>query len=256
VGQRRKAIALEQLASFELGVLEAKTEWQGKWITADLPRYDLEAPVLSNAFWIHAGSIANQAAAARLVLNLPTNAMIRAASVDAAADGRITIYVNGQATRQGGTSRTAPLRAEITRQLVPGRNAIAIGSAAVRTAIRRDGDESGRNALCAHGLIELKDGRRIEIATGQAPDPQGDGIWKAAVAPEGDWFARDFDDSAWPAATSLGRYLDRPSRYSDNRLARAVLATNFRGEREHSQGTFVCDGAGSIRGIAQRTSHR
>jgi alpha-L-rhamnosidase len=126
------------VVSFELGLVNPKTEWQGKWITAGLPRNDLEASVLPNAFWINAGSIANQAAAVRFVLNLSSNEPIRAAAIDAAADSRITIYVNGQPTRQGGSSRTAPLHADITGQLVPGRNVIAIGSAAVRTAVRRD----------------------------------------------------------------------------------------------------------------------
>ena len=201
------------IASFELGLLEPRTEWRGKWLTADLPRYDLEGSVLSNAFWINAGSSANQAAAVRWVLNLPSDQAIRTAAVDATADGRITLYVNGQATRQGSTSRTAPLHADITSQLVPGRNVIAIGSAAVRTAVRKDRNERGRNAICARGRIELRDGRQIEFDTGGAP-----GTWKAAVAPAGDWFAPDFDDSAWPAATLLGRYRDLPSRYCDNTL--------------------------------------
>jgi alpha-L-rhamnosidase len=198
------------VGSFELGLLDPKTEWQGKWITADLPRYDLEASVLSNAFWINAGSTANQAAAVRFVLNLPRDEVVRAAVIDATADGRITIYINGQATRQGASSRTAPLHADIRGQLVPGRNVIAIGSAAVRTAVRKDRNESGRNAVCARGLIELKGGKRLELNTGES--------WKAAVAPEGDWFARDFNDFAWPSATTLGRYIDQPSRYCDNTL--------------------------------------
>jgi alpha-L-rhamnosidase len=228
------------VASFELGLLNSETEWDGKWITADLPRYDLEASVLSNAFWINAGSVASQPAAVRFELNLPADAAIRAAAVDAAADGRVTIYINGLATRQGSSSRTAPLHADISRQLVPGRNVIAIGSAAVRTAVRRDRSESGRNAICARGLIELRNGKLVEFDTGAVPihepglpghraasppqpsppkeERETSGSWKAAVAPEGNWFARDFDDSAWPAATILGRYSDLPSRYCDNTL--------------------------------------
>jgi alpha-L-rhamnosidase len=198
------------VASFELGLLHSEKEWQAKWITADLPRYDLEASVLSNAFWINAGSTANQAAAARFVLDLPGDAVVRAAAIDAAADGRVTIYVNGKPTRQGSSSRTAPLYADVSGQLVPGRNVIAIGSAAVRTAVRRDRNESGRNAICAHGWIELRYGKRVEIDTGRA--------WKAAIAPDGDWFVRDFNDSAWPAATVLGPYGEQGSRYCDNTL--------------------------------------
>jgi alpha-L-rhamnosidase len=206
------------VGSFELGLLHPQTEWQGKWITADLPRYDMMAPVLSNAFWINAGSIASQAAAIRVSLDLPRTELIRAASVDTAADGRITVYVNGHATRQGSTSRTAPVHADISDQLLSGRNVLAIGSAAVRTAVRKDRGERGKNAICARLLIELKDGQRIEFDTGASTNANTSSTWKAAVAPEGDWFERDYNDSAWPIATVLGPYCDLPSRYCDNTL--------------------------------------
>jgi len=62
----------------------------------------------------------------------------------------------------------------------------------------RNSRGGGRNALAAHGVIELEGGRRIEFNT--------DGTWKAAVAPAGNWFAQDFDDSQWAAATVLGAY--------------------------------------------------
>jgi len=180
-------------AAFELGLLDPAAEWQAGWITADLPRYDSEAPALAHASWINAGSASNQAAAARFVLELPAGAKILGATLDAVADGLITLYVNGTPTRQGPTSHTAPFHAEFGPQLVAGKNAIAIGAAAVR--LSRGG---GRNALAAHGVVELDGGRRIAFAT--------DGTWKAAVAPTGDWSAAAFDDSAWPAATVLGSY--------------------------------------------------
>src|SRR5690348_280408 len=86
--------AWSKAASFELGLLEPAAEWKGKWITADLPRYDIEQSALAKASWISAGSIASQAAAVRMAFELPTNATVRSAIVDAVADGRITVYVN------------------------------------------------------------------------------------------------------------------------------------------------------------------
>ena len=199
-----------EVASFELGLLAPAAEWKGQWITADLPRYDIEQSALAKAFWINAGSAAHQAAAVRFVLNLSADTTIRSAAIDVVADGLITIYVNGQPTRQGASSRTAPLHAEVRTQLTPGKNIIAIGSAAVRDAIRRDRGETGRNAIAARGVIELGNGRRMEFQT--------DDSWKAAVAPTNDWFAATFDDSAWPAATSLGPYAAATSKYSDNTI--------------------------------------
>jgi alpha-L-rhamnosidase len=199
--------AWSEAASFELGLLNATNEWKGRWITADLPRYDVEQSALAKSFWINAGSTANQAAAVRIAIEVPTNAVIRRAVIDAAADGLITIYVNGHPTRQGATSLTAPLHAEALGQLTPGKNVVAISSAVVRSAIRRDRGEAGRNAIAARGVIELADGRQIEFNT--------DGSWKAAVAPGGNWFAPDFDDSGWASATVVATYSAQPSKYYD-----------------------------------------
>ncbi|HEX4342898.1 MAG TPA: family 78 glycoside hydrolase catalytic domain [Verrucomicrobiae bacterium] len=197
-------------ASFELGLLNSASEWRGKWITADLPRYDIEQSVLENASWISAGSAANQAASVRSVVELPTNAVIRSAVMDVAADGFITIYINGQPIQQGTTSRTAPLHAEIAAQLAPGRNVIAISSAAVRNAARRDGSATGRNAIAAHGLIELENGQHLKFNT--------DGAWKSSLSATNDWFAPAFDDSIWPAATIVAPYSAQPSKYTDDTI--------------------------------------
>ncbi len=204
------ASAWSDLAHFELGLLDPAAEWKGRWITADLPRHDIEAAALAHASWINAGSGAAQAAAVRLAIDLPPEARVRSATIDVAADGLITLYVNGTAIHEGPSSLTAPLRTEVASQLKPGRNVIAIASAAVRAAIRHDKGAVGRNAIAAHGTIELEDGRRVEFDT--------DGSWKAAVAPAGEWFAPTFDDSAWAAATVLGPYAVHPSAYVDTTI--------------------------------------
>lgn len=194
--------------SFELGLLNPGTDWKARWITADLPRYDVEQEALAKSFWINAGSVANQSAAVRLTFSLPSHTAVRHASINAAGDGLLTLYINGQAIRQGSSSRTAPLRANILSEVLIGTNIIGIQSAAVRNAVRRDRGEAGRNAIAARVLIELADGRRLEFAT--------DNTWKAAVAPSGDWFATNADLSSWSNALILARYAEQPSRYCDN----------------------------------------
>ena len=198
-------------ASVELGLLDSATEWKGKWITADLPRYDIDQAPLAHAMWINGGSQATQGAGIRLELTLPADARIRSAIIDAAADGLISLYVNDRPTLQGSSAHTAPFHADFGQQLVAGRNVIAVGSLAVR--LYRGAARP--NAIAAHGAIDLEDGRRIEFNT--------DGSWKAgivdspipgarggapSVMPPGQarWFARDFADSSWSAATVLGPY--------------------------------------------------
>ncbi len=212
--------AWSKVALFELGLLDSATEWKSKWITADLPRYDIEQSTLAKASWISAGSTASQAAAARLAVALPTNVPVRSAIVDVVADGRITVYVNGHATQEGFTSLTAPLHVEVRDQLEPGKNIIAIGSAAVRANVRHDRGDAGRNAIAARVFIELQDGRHIEFNT--------DGSWKAAVALGGDWYASDYDDSAWSMATVLAPYLAQPSKYCNTTIGPGrYLRKNF-----------------------------
>ena len=197
--------AWSDVASFELGLLDTTNEWRGKWITADLPRYDIEAPTLAQASWISAGSTATQPATVRVDVEIPPDAMIRSASIDAAADGLATIYVNGHATKQGPTSLTAPLHAEVWSQLTPGRNTIAISSAPVRNAIRRDRGQTGRNAIAAAGVIELDNGRRIEFNT--------DSSWKAVIAAGTNWIGADLHNSEWTNATVIAPYPAQPSKY-------------------------------------------
>jgi alpha-L-rhamnosidase len=190
-------------ASFELGLLNPAADWKGRWITVDLPRFDIEQAPLAKASWINAGSVANQAAAARYILELPADSKVVSASVDAAADGLIALYVNGQPTKQGSTSHTAPFHADFGPELTPGKNVIAVGAIPVRRA-----GPGGRNAIAAHVSVELADGRHFESST--------DNSWSTAIPAlntalggvhlADDWFAPNSADATWAAATVLGPY--------------------------------------------------
>ncbi len=198
-------------ASFELGLLDAANDWKGQWITVPLPHFDIEEVPLAKANWISAGSASNQAAAVRFVLNLPEDAKIRGATIDAIADGVVSLYANGKATLQGPTSHAAPFHADFGQNLQPGKNIITLGAAAVHFA-----NTSERNAIAAHGVVELENGTRIEFNT--------DGTWKAFAFPPTPprgaappvpgvtnvWFRPDFDDSAWAPATVFGLYTAAP----------------------------------------------
>ncbi len=181
-------------AHFELGILDPAADWKGQWITAELPRVDMMAEPLAKTNWISGGAAQNQATGIRTMVELPAGAKVLSATLDANADGLINLYVNGQATKQGPSSHTAPFHADFITSLKPGKNTVAIFS----LAVRRPTGQDRRNAIAAHGNIELADGQHIEFIT--------DDKWKATIAPTGNWFAPEFDDSAWKAATINGPY--------------------------------------------------
>ena len=218
-------------ASFELGLLNPAADWKGQWITVDLPRYDIEAAPLAKASWISAGSTATQSAAARFVLELPADAKIRGATIDAMADGVVSLYANGQATLQGSSSHAAPFHADFGQNLKPGKNIIALGAAPMHLPPR---GSAGRNAIAAHGVVELENGARIEFNTDSnwkasipPAAPRGRGFGGGALAGGGGapvaargpgvppstvpvWSKPDFDDSMWAAAQVLGPYTAQP----------------------------------------------
>jgi alpha-L-rhamnosidase len=197
-------------ASFELGLLNPATDWKGQWITVDLPRFDIEEAPLAKANWINASSAANQATGIRLNLDLPAGVKVLDAYLDVSADGLIALYVNGLPTRQGSTSHTAPFHADFGPQLNAGHNLIAILSGAVRN--NRGG--GGRNAIAAHGVVDLDNGKRIEFVSdgswkaGIVPNPGATGPSATAIPAPDSWPTLTFDDSAWTAATVVGPYTE------------------------------------------------
>jgi alpha-L-rhamnosidase len=156
------------------------------------------AKPLTDAAWIDGGATQQQATAARVEIDLPADADVQSATIDAAAAGLISLYVNGTATHQGPSSHTAPFHADFGQQLKPGRNVIGLFS----LAVRRNGNPNAKNNIAAHAVIELRNGQTVDLNT--------DGKWKAIAAPPADWFAPDFDDSGWKNAAIEGPYSDTP----------------------------------------------
>lgn len=203
------ASAWSEPASIELGLLEPASEWKGKWITIDLPRYDIVKEPLAKANWISAGTTANQPVGVRTTIELPANAKVLSATLDASADGLISLYVNGKATLQGPSSHTAPFHADFGQQLTGGKNLIAIGALAVRNAR----GQGGKNAIAAHGTITLDGGKQIEFdtdaswkATIPATEARGRGPAAAPADPATLWYSSTFDDASLAAAQVIGPY--------------------------------------------------
>ncbi len=208
------ASAWSQPATFELGLLDPAKDWKGQWITINLPRYDFDAEPLAHANWISTNATASQAIATRLTFDLPADARIIGATIDANADGVVSLYANGKSTLQGPTSHAAPFHANFGQHLVPGKNVIALGVTAPRNA-----RGSVRNAIAAHILVELANGAHIEYNTDDkwkmflppAP-PRGARGFGGPPAPVVNpaWSNTDFDDSTWTVATVLGPYTAQP----------------------------------------------
>ncbi|HVU38442.1 MAG TPA: glycoside hydrolase family 78 protein [Opitutales bacterium] len=209
--------AWSEPATFELGLLKPSVDWKGQWITADLPRYDFDAEPLARADWITTSTGANQAIAARLTFDLPADAKIVGATIDAIAPGVVSLYANGKATLQGPTSHAAPFHANFGQNLVPGKNVIALGATPARAA---RGATGGANQVAAHIVIELADGTRIEHNTDDKwkisnPAPVvaargGRGFGGPPPATTLAWATPEFDDSQWELATANGPYPAKP----------------------------------------------
>ncbi len=237
------ATAWSDPAMFEIGLLNPAQEWKGQWITADLPRYDFNAGPLAHASWITAApapapalALAPEAAptapaatgrgargftpapapaplVARLTFDLPADAKIAGATIDAIAPGVVSLYANGHSTLQGPTSHAAPFHANFGQHLVPGKNVIAIAAAPARAA---RGAAATGNQLAAHLVVELTNGARIEYDTNdkwktstQAAPAAARGARGGAPANPA-WTTPEFDDSAWAVATINGPYTEKP----------------------------------------------
>ncbi len=193
-------------ASFELGLLNPAADWKGQWITADLPRYDIEQAALAKADWINAGSAANQAAAARLSWNCRRTRRSCGATWTPRPTASSRSTSTATPTLQGSTSHTAPFHADFGRAVGPRqKHHRARRGSAVRLPAR-----GGRNAIAARvaWLIWPTAHTWNSTPTILGAPPSADShrwIWRRSIAWTS-WFAPDAADSAWAAATVLGPY--------------------------------------------------
>ncbi len=124
----------------------------------------------------------------RKVLALPPASRLLRARLFLAADNEFTAYVNGQTIGQAPGWSTARAY-DVTERLHAGANVLAVAAT--------NGTEHPNPAgLIGKLIVELAHGRRIVLRT--------DGSWKSSQAAATGWNTPKVDDSAWPAAQSLG----------------------------------------------------
>jgi len=189
-----------QTAWWEMGMLSTQ-DWKAQWITRDLPleRGDYESAVK----WIWAANDNGLTNATpgkhqfRFSFNLAERP--RDATLFITAKDNVAAWINGQpvlehspTTGYGqrepwGYFRVIPA----ARFLAKGNNSLA--AEAVVNEVRRGVQVPG-------GFVALL---RVQLANGEVERFVSSPGWKTAAGASGNWFARDFDDSSWPAAVVI-----------------------------------------------------
>lgn len=142
------------------------------------------------AVWIWAeSSTDNQAVSFRKTIEVP--AKLKKATVTAACDNHLTLFVNGKKVVEHGSWSDA-FKQDITKQLKEGKNVIAI----------RGLNEGGAAALIARIELEAQNGQKTVIIS--------DDSWLMSADAVGDWQKPGFDDSKWAKAKVIAKWGDGP----------------------------------------------
>ncbi len=177
-------------ANWLMGLLHPE-DWKSRWIGLD------EGPVstdLSSAQWIWYPDgqpvIAKPSGSCffRREIQIPEDRKLISATLLAAADNRMTAYLNGQ--RCGGVEdyRTA-LEINLLAFLRPGENMLAIEA-------KNDTDTPNPAGLIGIIWLEFDNGEVLPIPT--------DGQWRVFNQLNPGWNENRFDDSSWSNAAILG----------------------------------------------------
>jgi alpha-L-rhamnosidase len=199
--QKGQPSPYSQPAWWEMGLL-SPNDWKAKWITRDMPaeRGDYESGVK----WIWAANDHGQTNATpgkhefRLNLTLPEAPKI--ATLFISAKDNVAAWVNGkQVLEPSPVFAYGPRHAwgyfrkiDVSQLLNKGADVLAA------EALVDKGDAGAPNpaGLIALLRVQLPDGKILRFVSG----PE----WKTAAEQSGDWFATNFDDSAWPGASVVG----------------------------------------------------
>jgi hypothetical protein len=122
----------------------------------------------------------------RTTVTLPTNTALTCAHLVINADDTCTPIINGKRLGQKDGGWPTFDTFEVTRQLHPGRNVLAV--------------EAYNSASSAGviGWVVIRTGKTRQVLT------VTDGTWKASNKPAAGWDQPGFNDAAWPAAQVLG----------------------------------------------------
>jgi hypothetical protein len=186
-------------------------ETHPEWISLD--GVALPPPALHAWIWLEPGASSNAPIEARFfrrTFELPDGKIVKHARLRATADDFFTVWLNGIEIGSGQNWKE-PQNFEVSRNLRPGRNVIAIRAG--NGPGPANANPAGLNAAME---IEFTDLKKVSIAT--------DANWRVARDQSPDWHAIDFDDRLWLPAAVLGNYGCAPWGILDTQSAATPLA--------------------------------
>lgn len=198
-----KPTSYSKPASWSMGLLDPE-DFKAKWIgvTGSMlsDGADTPVPALDGCQWVwvaEPGVKATENAPAgmrffRKCVTIPEGKVVSRAQFSVAADDNMELLVNGERAGSG-AGFEAPQAIDVTDRLVSGKNCFAL------TATNGGPSPAG---LIGKLIIHFKQGEPLVCPI----DPS----WKAAVGPEANWLATDFDDSHWAAAVAIAKPGDAP----------------------------------------------
>jgi alpha-L-rhamnosidase len=200
------ATAYSKSAMWSMGMLKPE-DVKGKWIGLEgdmtYPTQQSEgkpSPKFDGCSWVwcdEPGVNAREKAPQgerffRGVVTVPENQKIRRAYLLVSADDAFDLTVNKAWVARSADFKK-PQVIDLTSQIKPGKNVLCI---------------MATNAMpTPAGLIGKL---TVEFEQGDPLVSVIDKSWKAAVKPEGEWTAVDFDDSKWAAAVELAKFGEGP----------------------------------------------
>jgi alpha-L-rhamnosidase len=224
-------------AMWSMGLLHA-SDWGGHWIgheeTGLYEDPDSQYHLLKDARWIWDSAGASAGVGHRYFrtrFSIPPGRRIVRAVCIAGAANTADAYINGQTVIQR-SNTSVPQVSEVSGALHAGENVLAVE--ANHTDAARPG-----GAIAAL-RVEFDSGEPLVVRTGAG--------WRASAASAAGWAQTGFDDSAWPAAASLGDYGIQPWGQAgftgEHRLPARYLRKEFAAAKKVRRATVYYSGLG------------
>ena len=222
--QRGQASPYSQPTWWEMGLL-SPNDWKAKWVTPDMPveRGDYESGVK----WIWAANDHGETNATpgkhefRLDVTLPESP--KSATLFITAKDNVAAWVNGkQVLEASPVFAYGPRHAWGYFRKIPVKEFLRKGAnvvAAEALVAKADPGSPNPAGLIALLRVQMPDGRILRFVSG----PE----WKTAAEQSGDWFATNFDDSAWPGAAVVGEVGKPPQAEPWAALPASLLRREF-----------------------------
>ncbi|HML76139.1 MAG TPA: family 78 glycoside hydrolase catalytic domain [Anaerohalosphaeraceae bacterium] len=186
-------------ARWSMGLLQPQ-DWKAQWVGCDVAIEPSLVPAeFQTAKWIGPADMKTGNAQPvefgyRTTVQVPDTSKIQSASCYMAGDNKAKLYVNGKAAGSE-VGFSSAQKVDCISLLKSGLNALAF-------TVVNDGQPPNPTGLLAALVIELKDGQKIAVQTGDS--------WRVAAGPKGKWVTADFDDSGWEKAYVIGEAGCRP----------------------------------------------